>query len=167
MTVWMCNVYYVFTCLAFIHWHVNSLTLLERESIIKHLIKLVFSIHRRAFLSIASDAGPPQPSPAYKMLPPLTETVMAGRETVMQFINPHEALNGPICACSSPLSRTCFCSLFHILMDYTYIYISVRVSIYSIFQCWHHQSLLFGFKAGCPFFSPSLDPTNRKGWSSK
>ena len=44
MTLWMCNVYYVFTFLAFIHWHVNSLTLFERESI----IKLVFSIHRRA-----------------------------------------------------------------------------------------------------------------------
>ena len=88
-------------------------------------------------MSIASDADAPH-APAYKMLPPLTETVMAGRETVMQFINPDEALNGPMCMLVTVQSDVCF-SLFHILMDYTYIYIYMCVcacvSIYSIFQC--------------------------------
>ena len=86
-------------------------------------------------MSIASDADAPH-APAYKMLPPLTETVMAGRETVMQFINPDEALNGPMCMLVTAQSDVFF-SLFHILMDFTYvyIYICVCVSIYSIFQC--------------------------------
>jgi hypothetical protein len=107
-------------------------------------------------VSIASDADAPH-APAYKMLPPLTETVMAGRETVMQFINPDEALNGPMCMLVTAQSDVFF-SLFHILMDFTYVYIYVCVSIYSIFQCWHHQSLLFGFKAGCPFFRQAWIP---------